>query len=121
VLDALARRAGERGEARVFDFSRYWVLDQVKRLCQKAGVKEVTTHGMRGLHATLATAAGATSELVAAQLGHTTPAITERHYTDPAALEAAASDRVLDALKVRPGEGDKAPWSEAPRERSLLH
>ena len=68
-------------------------------MCERAGVPVVTAHGLRGLHATLATEAGATSALVAAQLGHAGTAVTERHYTDRTAKESATTARVLRVLE----------------------
>jgi hypothetical protein len=47
-----------------------WAREQVWRLCKLAGIPRVTPQGLRGTHSTLATEAGATSHLVAAQLGH---------------------------------------------------
>ena len=51
-------------------FDRTWPNEWVHRICRLAGVPEVTAHGMRGAHVTLARTAGATGHLVASQLGH---------------------------------------------------
>lgn len=71
---------------------------KVRTLCEKAAVPRVCPHSLRGLHSTLALGAGATGELVAAALGHTSFAITARHYADPDALRGAQVQRVADAL-----------------------
>jgi integrase len=119
VLDELADRARHGGQERVFPFTRYWVRDQVKRLCRMAGAPEISAHGMRGLHATLATAAGATSELVAQQLGHASLAVTEKHYTDPEALTEAAKTRVVTLLEGGKRTGGKSlPKVEKPVQAS---
>jgi integrase len=109
LLELLRRRAAEvrgRGGDRLFAHGRGWVLDHVKRLCLAAGIPKVTAHGLRGLHSTLATSAGATGELVAAQLGHESATVTRQHYIDPDALTDAAQGRVLDALIGKDNEED---------------
>ena len=68
------------GESDLARPTRYWVLWHVRRLCRAARVPVVSAHGLRGTHATLATAAGATSHVVAGALGHTSSAITEAAY-----------------------------------------
>lgn len=69
-----------------------WAREQVWRVCKLAGVPEVGPHGLRGTHATVARAAGATAELVAATLGHASSAITTGGaYIDR--REAEAADR----------------------------
>jgi len=80
---------------------RHWVLYHVGRVCRMAGVPEVTAHGLRGTHATLATVAGASSAVVAASLGHTHERITQRHYTRADATDAARSRRAIGALEPR--------------------
>lgn len=97
-LGALLRRAAEPSGRAFPDRDRHWVLYHVKRLCRAAGVPEVTAHGLRGTHATIATTGGASSSVVAASLGHTHVRITERHYTRADATDAARSRRALKAL-----------------------
>jgi integrase len=50
--------------------TRHWVYYHVTRLCTAAGIEDVSPHGLRGLHATLATLGGGTAHQVAAALGH---------------------------------------------------
>jgi integrase len=86
----------DRGDGRppTNDWARY----QVHKLCRAAGVPLVCTHSLRGLQSTLATAANATAEAVAAQLGHASPAITRRHYLAPGAAESARGRTALSVL-----------------------
>lgn len=67
-------------------------------ICTKAAVPRVCAHSLRGLHATLATEAGATPQLVANALGHTSPQVAQRHYTDQAATHRANTRKVIDRL-----------------------
>ncbi|PSM30872.1 site-specific integrase, partial [Haliangium sp. UPWRP_2] len=72
--------------------------DMVQRLCARAGVPIVCTHSLRGLWATLAVESGAASHAVAANLGHHSFAVTERHYAQRAAVANAATARVLGMI-----------------------
>jgi integrase len=84
--------------SRLFPGDRHWLGYHVRRLCKVAAVMVITPHSLRGLHATLATAAGTTGDAVALSLGHSSSAVTNRHYTSEEAQEAAKIDRALDAL-----------------------
>jgi integrase len=101
--DAFGRRrpptARVFGAERVKEVDRHWLGYHVHRLCGLAGVPEVCPQSLRGLHATLATLAGRTSHDVAAALGHTSPTVTERHYTDDDALATSAGRRVFGVLQ----------------------
>lgn len=77
---------------------RFGVYRRVKRLCRAAGVPEVSPHGLRGTHATLATEAGATGELLMKQLGHTSTEIAKRHYIEEGAEEGARAKTALRLL-----------------------
>jgi integrase len=72
--------------------------EMVKRLCARAGVPIVCTHSLRGLWATLAVESGAASHAVAANLGHHSFAVTERHYAQSSAVANAATARVLGMI-----------------------
>jgi len=50
------------------------------------------------LHATLATEAGATPQLVAAALGRGSTQVAEMHYTDKTAQHGAKTKRVMGRL-----------------------
>lgn len=82
-------------------YSRYALLDRVKRCCRKAGVTEVGPHALRGTHASLASGAGAASELVAQSLGHASVAVTERHYATEESRASARAERA--SLKLVKG------------------
>jgi hypothetical protein len=73
---------------------------------------------MRGLNATLALAAGATSHLVAAALGYESAATTLQSYADPAAVAGAQQRRTLTVLAGgRKGpDGDQRGAVEEPSE-----
>ncbi len=75
--------------------------EMVRRLCQRADVPSVCTHSLRGLWATLAVQSGAASHVVAANLGHNSFAVTQRHYAQGSAVTNAATARVLGALGSR--------------------
>lgn len=77
---------------------RWWVARQVMRLCKLASVPVVPPHGLRGTHSTLAQDHGATSHVVAAALGHSSSAVTERHYTAAGTAERARARRALKVL-----------------------
>jgi integrase len=85
--------------------TRYWVTYQVKRLCGLARVPVVTSQALRRTHATLATEAGATGDLVAAQLGHTSSAITHRAYIEPSAASDRAARIVGTSVGTTPASG----------------
>jgi integrase len=86
--------------ARLFGYhTREWPRHWVKRICNKAHVPEVTAHGMRGLHSSLALAAGTSSHVVAACLGHESIATTLQSYADPSAVSHGKQQVVLHVLE----------------------
>lgn len=100
LRDHLARRARRDALASeaLFPHDRHWVRASVKRICRLAGVPEVGAHAMRGAHASLAMQAGASSHLVAASLGHASPAVTLKHYAEPGAVADGRNKRALQVL-----------------------
>lgn len=78
--------------------TRHWVRDQCQRFCRLAGVPEITAHGLRGTHGSIARRGGATAELVAAQLGHASVGVTNAAYITRRAASAADSGAVVAAL-----------------------
>jgi integrase len=101
ALDPLfAYEAGRRRESQDHGKSRTdALLRRLRHLCvDEAKVPEVVPHSLRGLHATLASGFGATSHAVAAALGHTSFAVTARHYVDGDTPERARSRRSRDVL-----------------------
>jgi integrase len=77
---------------------RHWVSRSVKRMLAGAKVPLITTHGLRGTHATLATVEGVTGDAVARAMGHTNAGMTERHYIDSEVAADAQVQRVADSL-----------------------
>ena len=69
------------------------------KFCLRAGVPRVCPHGLRGTHSTLAEAAGVTSHVVAASLGHVNDQVTGRHYTMPEVRDQARQRRFLEVLE----------------------
>lgn len=68
------------------------------------GVPQVCPHSLRGLNATLALEAGATSHHVAAALGHASFATTARHYADASTIANAGLRKVADVLTNKGAE-----------------
>lgn len=80
------------------EYTRHMVNHHVHRLCKKAGVEDIGPHALRGTHASMATRAGASSQLVAQSLGHASPEVTQQHYTERGAIEQAAGRVALTVL-----------------------
>jgi integrase len=93
ISRTVSRRSGKKRD-------RFWLLYHVERLCTDAGVPVVCTQSLRGLHASVATEAGATSHVVASALGHSSPAVTHAHYIDGGTARRARTRRVVG--KVAP-------------------
>jgi integrase len=73
-------------EDRLFARTHDWLNHVVKAACVRLKLPGITGHSLRGIHASLATRAGATSELVAATLGHSKTDVTEEHYSGADAI-----------------------------------
>ncbi len=71
---------------------------KVREVCRRAQVPAVCPHSLRGLHATLAIAGGATHTAVAAALGHSSFAVTARHYADADTLDNTTARKVAETL-----------------------
>jgi integrase len=94
---------------------RFWLGRHVVRLCGEAGVPVVCTQSLRGLHASVATEAGATSHVVASALGHSSPAVTHAHYIDGATARRVRTRRVVGAVVSEPGLRVVSDAPAAPR------
>jgi len=90
--------AGKRGAPH----APIWQWKQVREYCRRAGLPRVCPHSLRGLHSSLAVAAGCTASVVAAALGHGSFAVTAQHYVDPDTLRNSALRRVAHALAGEP-------------------
>jgi len=77
---------------------RDWPREWVQRICKAAKVPEVTAHGMRGLHGTLAVERGATTHVVAQALGHESETTSRESYISREAITGADQRRVLGVL-----------------------
>ncbi len=80
------------------NIDRHWINREVHRMCALAGVEDVGPHALRGTHASLATRAGATSQLVADTLGHASTTVTTQHYTQATAVSETRSHAALTVL-----------------------
>jgi integrase len=75
-----------------------WVREWVQRICEQAGVPNVTAHGMRGLHGTIAIENGVTGHVVAAALGHESETTTFQSYVRQGAEAEAQQRKLLTTL-----------------------
>lgn len=114
----LAMAAGRSGTELLFPptrenvpgrWRREWPRKWVMRICDRAGVPRVCAHSMRGLHATLATSAGVTGEVVARAMGHASQRMTYRHYAQSEAVARGQQQRVLDELEKAARVDSEAP------------
>ncbi len=81
---------------------RDWPREWVQRICRVAKVPQVTAHGMRGLHGTLAVERGATTHVVAQALGHESETTSRESYISREAITSADQRRVLGVLAGTP-------------------
>lgn len=79
--------------------TRHWVLHSVKRCCQAAGVRVVSTHGLRGTHAKMAREVGVSGVLLAQAMGHESESTATEHYAGRTAVANAAIDRVANLVR----------------------
>lgn len=89
----------------------YW-WRKVREWCQKANVPPVCPHSLRGLHATLAIEEGSTSDSVARALGHTSFAMTARHYASPDSVVNAQIARASQSLAPHKQSESSDPISD---------
>jgi len=83
---------------KIFNHGANWLNQALQMMCKKLDLPIVSGHSLRGAHATFATLAGATSKLVAAQLGHTGDQTSKDHYIKAEALEVQAIQKATEAL-----------------------
>jgi integrase len=111
--------AGKNPGDRLFanDADRDWVLRSVRRVCRAAKVPLVSTHGLRGTHASIAADAGESGLAVAQSLGHSSFTTTTRHYATPDAVAGGRQRRVEEALALS-GAPSLVPESLVPSGQS---
>ena len=107
MLVALAKGKGP-GALLFGHHERGWPRAWVKRICREAEVPEVTAHGQRGLHSSLAVEAGVTAKAVADALGHESFTTTARSYANPSAVGQAVQARTLQVLEGGKGRSNAA-------------
>lgn len=106
----LALAANRISTAKLFaDANRDWLRYHTRRLCKAAGIAVVSPHSLRGTHASLARPV-VPVEHVARVLGHSGPAITQRHYLAPG-LEAELDQRAVLAVLGK-SSGEAVPRGE---------
>jgi integrase len=100
-LQPYLRRIAEGKGPQDLLFGRHWrdgPREWVQRICKAAKVPQVTAHGMRGLHGTLAVESGATTHIVAQALGHESETTSRERYISREAITSADQRRVLRVL-----------------------
>ena len=55
---------------RIFHFQKYYLKNEMTRICKKSGVKQIRTHDLRHSHASLLIELGFTPLLISERLGH---------------------------------------------------
>lgn len=91
---------GRAGDEQLLPLRRYDVpAMHVAAMCEAAGVRRVTAHGLRGTHYTLAREEGETAEAVARALGHGGTRVGQRHYADAEKVASAEQRRALGVLR----------------------
>lgn len=78
---------------------RTWVTRQTRRLCGLAALPSVCAHSLRGLHATLAIQEGLSPRIVAATLGHESPAVTLASYAEAGSVERSRRRAAVEVLR----------------------
>ena len=73
----------------------------------------VPPHGLRGTHATLTRSAGTAGHVIAAQLGHTSSAMTEAHYIAPG-TSRQVNQRAVVAILGNAGGSNRYQEGEKP-------
>jgi hypothetical protein len=98
---------GKRGEQYFFGdgdkpFDKDWLRDGLHAVCDRAKIKRVHPHSLRGAHEDLCKRAGKTAEEIDRQLGHSDKKVGGRSYTSEMGRRGArrAKQRiVLDVLE----------------------
>lgn len=78
--------------------TKSWLRAAVKRVCAKAGVPEVSPHGLRGTFVSLSRPAGSSAHAVAATIGHVGTRTMMESYADAGAVRSAAQEQAIKAI-----------------------
>ena len=81
-----------------------WMYKRLENFCIRLQIPHICPHALRGLHSSLALAAGATSQHVAAALGHASFSTTSRHYATRESIEIGRARNFVSAMTSEPGE-----------------
>ena len=81
-----------------------WMYKRLENFCIRLQIPHICPHALRGLHSSLALAAGATSQHVAAALGHASFSTTSRHYATRESIEVGRARNFVSAMTSEPGE-----------------
>jgi hypothetical protein len=101
-VDGLLVCASDADDARTLPFAwtggarRLWLLLGAAHLRARQGAEGLRP--LHALHGSTAVEAGATPRLVAAALGHASPAVTERHYLAPGTTGRATQRAALGVI-----------------------
>ncbi len=99
LLRALVK--DRKGDELLFgQHTRQYVNTWVQKICILAGVRVVTAHGMRGLHASLAVEEGTTPHVVTRAMGHESFTVTAAHYATAQAIATAHHKRVAGTFQL---------------------
>ena len=74
-------------------------------LCDQVGAPRICPHSLRGLWATLAVESGQACEAVASALGHSSFAVTAKHYAQSGTVHDADTQRTVSELFPNRSEG----------------
>lgn len=80
--------------------TRHGAYGMVKRMCRLAGVPEVSPHGLRGTHTSIARERGATPNIIAAAVGHSSyDGVTAKNYVAPGTDDRVRQRTVMGVLQ----------------------
>ena len=80
---------------------RNWVRKSAHKICKAAKIPLVDAQGLRRTHATLATEAGATADMIETAMGHTSfEGVTMKSYIARGTVENVKQAKVIDLLDL---------------------
>lgn len=79
--------------------TRFWAYHHVKRILREAKVPELPPQALRRTHSDLATDAGVAAVHIAAHLGQSSTAVTDRSYRDREVVAQAKQERALRVIQ----------------------